>query len=486
MKLYYKEKTPHSLNALLLASEYFRDNWKLIPRIVSVINQINNWSQLESSPSITFQFFKNRLGNAYSYVLSELESLDLLQIRKTFRRKYSNGRYDKGKCYSYSITGKCCNALADTNREYLYLLLTDNKECKNNKERIRKRKYNKLQYGDTRDELKHTIDGITFDLESIDKISKTYTTEKRAFVYSLLIDIVEKNYKELKYNEKDNRVWTPYTQLPAAIKTQIKIHGKEYICSTDIRSCYPSLFATYIKETSTQLDHSLNSEIEKWNNIFLNRAIDPKDFLSNALGIKRDKIKEVQITYFNGRGFRNNKFSGSKFPKSYSKFNTWLETEFPLLYSNWIKTNVSQTGNNIGKLLETKLMLDGSIYRKAKELNLILGYEYDGFSLYGNVCKDHESITELLEFIELRSMDLLGIKLVFTSKDIETDIFQLQIAGHKESMQALAEKWKKTCRIAFSNKVNTDWNKFREQQSEYYSNIRSHIELIEGLQTIYY
>jgi hypothetical protein len=142
MKLYYKERTPHSLNDILLSSEYLRQNWKLIPRIVSVINQINNWSQLESSPSITFQFFKNRLGNAYSYVLSEMESLDLLRIKRTYRRKYANGRNDYGKCYSYSITGKCCNALADTNREYLYLLLTDNKECKNNKERIRKRKYN--------------------------------------------------------------------------------------------------------------------------------------------------------------------------------------------------------------------------------------------------------------------------------------------------------------------------------------------------------
>ena len=59
-----------------------------------------------------------------------------------------------------------------------------------------------------------------------------------------------------------------------------------------------------------------------------------------------------------------------------------LSREFPSLYALWLTTNLKQTGNNIGKHFETKLMLDQSIYNKATELGIVIGYEYDGMSFY--------------------------------------------------------------------------------------------------------
>jgi hypothetical protein len=105
------------------------------------------------------------------------------------------------------------------------------------------------------------------------------------------------------------------------------------------------------------------------------------------------------IKYFNGKPF--------------VKFSQYLQAEFPNLYSAWQKTDIKQTGNQIGKHFETKLMLDKSIYSRAEELGIIVGYEYDGMSFYA---EDASQCQTLLEFIEQRSVALLGIKLVFVDK----------------------------------------------------------------------
>jgi hypothetical protein len=253
-----------------------------------------------------------------------------------------------------------------------------------------------------------------------------------------LIDIVQKDYQSLKYNEKDGRIPNPYTQLPPEIKSLIKISGLSYQMTMDIRSCYPSLFSQYILSLSS-LPHIVytkaDNEIQRYNEIFLNKDTDPKSYLSNLLDIPRKDIKDILIRYYNGKGFnRKNEFVGVKSTPSYEKYNNWLSTNFPTLYKIWMKTDIRQTGNKIGKHFETRLMLDQSIYDKANELGIVCGYEYDGMSFYA---KDNSKCPDLLRFIEKKSVELLGIQLVFVDKINTIDVKTLL---NEEKIASLSEK----------------------------------------------
>lgn len=243
---FYKERTPSAFNTLLLSHPYFAKHWKVIPSVFKALNQILKWNHLDGEASeITWAFFKSRFGFEYPHILKALESLALLQITPAYLPQEVSPD-GKGHCKRYLCSAKGHALLADVNKEYLYKLLTDPQIKRTNQRRIRERKYHSIQYGDIRDELKASIDGITFDWNRISPVVDTFKEEKRAFTYTLLTDIEEKNYGELRHNEKDNRVWNPYTQLPAEIKALITINGLRYQHTLDIRSCYPSLWAEYL------------------------------------------------------------------------------------------------------------------------------------------------------------------------------------------------------------------------------------------------
>ena len=234
--LFYKERTSVSLNNILLFHPYFAEHWKVIPPVIRMLNHVLHCNHADDGfSSITHRRFKARFHGDYIPIRDALESLGLLRVIRTWRKKSAT---DSGKCYDYYLTPKCQRALADANRQYLYLLLTDKPTKRRNQFAISKRQHNRKVYGDVRDILKDAVDGITIDLNQVEKVVATMPDGKAAFVWSLLVDIVRKDYSDLAYNAKDGRVWTPYAQLPAEIRQLIKVKGLEYQRTMDIRSCY--------------------------------------------------------------------------------------------------------------------------------------------------------------------------------------------------------------------------------------------------------
>ena len=461
-KLFYKEKTSVSLNSILISNEYLKTNSKRIPSIIKFLNHILAWNVKDNgSSSITHNKWYDRFGGDYTLIKNALENLDLLECDYIWRSKYTNSAMDLGKCYNYQLTSKCHLALADTNKEYFYLLQTDKRAILRNQNNISKRGYNKLAYAEPcMQSIKSTIDNIVFPQEEIERITSKMTPEKYAYTWSLLVNIERRDYKELKHNEKDNRIPNPYTQLPAEIKSIITINGWRQQRVLDIRSCYASLWAEYIFPLSNQ-SKELQAERIKYNNVFLIKENNPKTYLSKLLDIAKDDIKDVLIQYFNGKRISKDKSN------PFYKFNQWIKTEFPTLYSIWIKTDISQTGNNIGKNFETKLMLDASIYNKAKELDIILGYENDGFSLYA---EDDSNCQELLEYIEQRSIELLGIKLIFidkAKKEETLDIQELAEENNNRMFKETKEKWLSVCRNTFKKGAKPDWDHFAKQKQNF-------------------
>jgi hypothetical protein len=82
-KPFYHEKTPVSLNTVLLTDKYFGEHSKIIPAVVKVLNQILKWNAKDESnkggqSEITWRFFYDRLGADYSQIIASLNSLGLL------------------------------------------------------------------------------------------------------------------------------------------------------------------------------------------------------------------------------------------------------------------------------------------------------------------------------------------------------------------------------------------------------------------------
>jgi hypothetical protein len=446
-QLFYKERTSVSLNNILLSNPYFAEHWKLIPLVIKFLNQLLRWNHADNGfSSITYRRFEARFHGEAIPVRDALESLGLLMVIRTWRKKGTNDKDDTGKCYDYYLTPKCQRALADANRQYLYLLLTDKPTKRRNQKQISKRGH-KI-HGDVRDILKATVDGITIDLNQVEKVVAKMPDGKAAFVWSLLVNIVRKDYSELAYNVKDGRVCTPYAQLPAEIRAIVKINDLIYQKTIDIRSCYPSLWAEYVI-TLCHDDPKSQAERARWNNLFLNPDLDPKAVVAKSIGVSRDAIKEVMIQYFNG------KIRG----KAFKAFDGWISHEFPNLYTAWKKTDIKQTGNNIGKYFETRLTLNKSIYEKAKELGVIIGYEYDGFSFFA---KDDSNCDALLTYIEQRSVELLGVKLVFVDKT--TDLIAYMAMGETDMLQKRVEDMNAKMKLVRMRcwRNGKDWKPFND------------------------
>jgi hypothetical protein len=433
-----------------------------------MLNKILQWNDKDKGKSqISYTYYQNTLGNQYPTILVALEAIGTITNDRVWIAKTEDF---KGKCYAYKVTDICCQALADSNRQYLYKLLSDRNTKRKNQIRISKRGYNTKTYGDVRDSLKTLIDGISFDIKEIDNAVANYNKDKKALVYSLLMDMTDKTYNELKYNVKDGRVWTPYGQLPSDIKKLIKVNNYDHIRTIDIRSCYPSLWAKYIKSLYPD-DTSIDAEITKYHDIFLKPAIDPKTYIAGILNSPRNEIKDVLISYFNGRGFKGNNFKGTNHGNVYSLFNDYLKTEYPCLYALWMQTNINQTGNNIGKYFETKLMLDQSIYDYADSLGIVIGYEYDGMSFYA---KDDSNIQALVDYIKGRSIALLGIQLVFVDKVDTISIKDVMETNNQRILNDARKQWLKICRNTFRKGSIPNWESFKEQKANYQMIMKQH------------
>ncbi|MHC1769092.1 MAG: hypothetical protein AB9869_33220 [Verrucomicrobiia bacterium] len=426
---------------------------------------------------ISWKFFYNRFGVDYPRIIDALERLGLLQVLRV-------GRGLKGlPCYAYVLTEKCHDLLSDSNREYLHKLLTDKPTKRRLQKRISKRGYWKKDYGDVRDEIKTTIDGITVQQPELDALCDCYPSERAAFTYSVLIQIVERKYDELSFNQADGRVPNPYTELPARVKRLIQIDGLPYITTADIRSAYPSMWAHYLWSTHPAIP-GLLGEKAAWEEIFLHPSLKPKEHLAKLLGIRESEMKEVMITYFNGRGFRKNTFARKRPSDPYVKFDSWVRSIFPNLYALWTKTDIRQTGNQIGRNFETKLMLDSSIFKKARSLGLRIGYENDGFSIFGTVPKDHPSITALLDFVTERSVRLLGMRLVFAHKQTpEFNRPEVIKESYEEKADNAWENWEAYRKRFHSLPAeNQDWSEYEARKAEVINRLERCVEVLEGIQ----
>ena len=65
-QLFYKERTPVTLNNILLSNPYFAEHWKLIPLAVKMYNHILHCNHADNGfSSITYRRFEARFHDDY-------------------------------------------------------------------------------------------------------------------------------------------------------------------------------------------------------------------------------------------------------------------------------------------------------------------------------------------------------------------------------------------------------------------------------------
>src|ERR1035441_9754310 len=92
-QLFYKERTSVSLNNILLSNPYFAEHWKLIPLVIKFLNQLLRWNHADNGfSSITYRRFEARFHGEAIPVRDALESLGLLMVIRTWRKKGTNDK----------------------------------------------------------------------------------------------------------------------------------------------------------------------------------------------------------------------------------------------------------------------------------------------------------------------------------------------------------------------------------------------------------
>lgn len=412
MKNFYKEKTPIALNNILIDRNV---NPKSIPNLINFLERIAAWNFEDKGPSSIFSGgIKERFGKEYKKYINILEQSGLVIINHS----YYHHPIDKSISWNktYTVPNNVLSILSDSKQAYVM------KRLKQQKNRL----YNpmlqeKLAYIQNTTSAKNsniptedvminridsTIKNSIIDRKKLKNVLKKYPLSKCFHNLYLLVSIIEGTYN-IKRNESDGRISNPLTNISKEVKEVITVSGKSLCCILDIRACHPSLFAQYIKSIFTEVD--FEGEVEKYNAIFLSKERNPRIYLAQALKIKKDRIKDISIKYFNGIDFWNN--------KDYIKYDIWMKDCFPIMYRHWKSTDISRTGCNISKYFETVLILNQNIYSYADTLGLELVYENDGFGLYG----DYRKVDSFLQYLIIESKNKTGVELVFTNKYLSSD-----------------------------------------------------------------
>ena len=358
---------------------------------------------------------------------------------------YTGFSVDKHQTRRYTINPYGIQILKDYNNRKL-------NDLQYNKMVIRKlqktKSMRKSRYTPSNDiacnEIKETIQKITLPKDNWTEWveSQDLSDAGKEHAKTLIVNILEESTK-LKRNKSDGRISNPATMLPVCLRNDIQINGRCYYRSIDIRSCHWSLLSLLLPTLSSILTEnvdigvSLREEIVRWNELFLSRTTNPRVIISKQSGIPENRLKEVMNSFLNSKGFKkvNNKWVIINKKSNESKLNEWFKLNFPTIHHVWINSDIKSTGNNISKQFETKLMLDSRIFEKRKECNLELLYSYDGYEVYCND-QDQKNLDKFLDFIEQLSEEILGIKLVFVSKDTRQTVEMLK-ESHRSTNKRL-------------------------------------------------
>jgi hypothetical protein len=426
----------------------FKDNYKAISGAeyflleLAKYNQTDNGDSEVSSSKID-DLFKNydKQGNYKKYINALIDLGLLLNTSVSYR--VSTEEQD-GYCKRYKLTEKGLDLINSNLVEYLKNLYYDGSIRRLNQQSISSRQVMNKAYDDyVLDYISDGLKYMTFDYLLVNKVLGSIDKKSIPHSLGILTKFKEKDFKDLKYNETDGRVWNEYVALKEDVRIASKYKDMVRLYTVDMRACHPTFLALYLKELyykdfinnhtiintinnyySFNLEPSVTTpycspeslqdliselevEVNKYNQMFTNDSIDPRQVISDSTGYPNEDCKK----------YLNKTINGSIRHKGILSY---IKLKFPFMYEIWTNSNVKETGNGIAKNYESKLMLNPELFRLAESLNVKLTYEYDGCSLffYEGDTQAADKAEIIKKFINGESKRLWNLDIVVKVKDV--------------------------------------------------------------------
>ena len=352
----------------------------------------------------------------YKSAISVLESLGILY-------KCQNGFHNKftkvGKVSRFKITELGWRLLVDGQREYLRKLHNDPDEDR----RVRNnRRLKKKRQKDVLGPVESIISNNLFDLEySKEDLARfwrekcAYFTPGEQFNINYSIDKIKHgSFNDIIKNEKDGRIHHVWVLMKSDARPLFRLRGKPYSRVLDIRACHPTFWASFVLDylckkkkdyklinntidttnnvisnisnnTISPISYSLSplgslhysygnvdelvNEWSKWNALWTNPDVDPRELIAQDLGNGETKETVKQLVNSAMNGSENRVFK-------------WICQNYPALSSIWLQTDLKLTGVQISKFFETRLILDPGLFDLAAQLGVDILPEHDGLDIF--------------------------------------------------------------------------------------------------------
>lgn len=434
---------------LLSQHSVFQSEWKTISPCFYFLQRIADLCYHAEKPVSFFNgeiknIFRPYTSNEYRKYIDALIELKLLEVNEYYQPqlKYQNKLIQSGECKQYWVTELGLSLLTDSDIEYLKKLHFDKESRRRNQKNV---SYRLSKQPNTNDPIiehtKELLNNAEYKLEEGEcVISGSTSIGRKKNITKSLLDITTKDFMTPKYNaESDGRLVNSYTILANDVKTILSSNGYSRRIVVDIRACHPTFWSLYVinhylyltgitqspnacllaylPSLSLHYDGDISdnnkweiikSEHNKWVSMFTDKDYDPRNVIGVGLNKDKDYIKQALNETLNGS-------------KKYPKLLQWLDWNFPLLYKIWKTMDAKATEKVIGKNYESALMLDIGLYELATQMDLKLGYENDGFSVYAK--DDNNDVMDqtrcLVNYVRQKSKEKFGFSVVMTMELIK-------------------------------------------------------------------
>ena len=419
---------------LLINHPTFQNNPKAIAPSYYLLNKINKTMVLnkKSWANIPGKYIQNAYrpyssDRSYKQYIDALQELKLVNINDSYLNDID------GFTMSYMTTDLAGEILRDSEKEYFMKLINDKDVKRNNQKNNSKRQKSKTTYTNYLfNYISDLLYNVKYDFDKAMKIidSNDWGVDTQRSVYNKLIAFETLDFKDLKYNADDNRIFNDFVAMKSDMRKAFTYNNLSYLYTIDIRGCHPTYFAHYIRNyylttikepttnhittyhtdncdilTNPSVICEIDKEYKKWTELFTSKTVTPKKVLSEALGCTEDEAKERLNSTINGM-------------KTHKPLLRWMEKEFPTLYKVWQTTNVKQTGPNISKHYETVLMADETIFKMGDDMGIKFSPEYDGVGVFCNTSDTdiNDKMNLIRNYIVYKSKQLWGIEIVVVIK----------------------------------------------------------------------
>jgi hypothetical protein len=139
-----------------------------------------------------------------------------------------------------------------------------------------------------------------------------------------------------------------------------------------------------------------------------NTGPDPRDLIAAELKTTREHVKSWLNTAINDA-------------RNANKLHLWIKAQFPCLHRAWQRLGIGQTGVNISRLYESRLIRDNAFQAFINGIGDIkVMDEHDGLSIFSNPddAEVESKIDSIRQYIAQSCFDKFGIKPVIKSQCI--------------------------------------------------------------------